>query len=87
MAFLSKFPEISKLSSRARDSHSVLHTVPGLLGFAHFGLSPRSERGGCDWTLFAFRVLRTLPSTYAGLFMKQLQLTAEDQKILFWEVS
>lgn len=59
----------------------------GLLDFAHSKLSPKSKRNGDDWTIFAFRVLVTLQSTYAGLFMKQVQLTAEDQTILFWEVS
>lgn len=59
----------------------------GLLDFARSRLPPKPKRNWCDWTIFAFRVLASLQSTYAGLFMKQLQLTAEDQKILFWDVS
>lgn len=63
MAFISKFPEIPKLSSLGHGLETFMVSsieFLGLLDFAHYRLSPKSKRTGCDWTIFVFRVLATL---------------------------
>lgn len=57
--------------------------VLSLLGHAHSILSPECPR---PWAMSVCGVYSMLGSTYAGLFMK-LQLTAEEQKILFGGMS
>lgn len=90
MAMISKYPEISKQCCIGHWQETFMVSsieFLGLLDVAHSRLSPESKKNWSDRTIFAFRVLATLQSIHTGLFMKQLQLTAEDQKILFWEVS
>lgn len=90
MAFTSLFAAIVQgefYRSLATDIYGFIYWISVTAWLCTFHTVSRVKEGLVLLDYIYSWVPLTLQRTYAGLFMKQLQLTAEDHKMLFWEVS